>query len=430
MTQSKLHILNKVIAIAALIAVVTLCTDFAYALDYTEIGNRDAKAPKISAKSAILYSLDLDEVMYSKKPNLKCEPYSITKLMTAYLAVDNLDLDQEVTVSKKAANDAPDGSTMFLHPGEIVTVKELLYGALLTSGNDAAYALAEAVSGNVKDFAELMNKTAEKWDCTSTHFVNSSGYKAKGHYTTANDLLIIAKKALENDTIRKIAFTKKYNMRETNKNMKRILLNHTTLSYKKNSGVLGGKTGYWSNQDCSVVLQYCKNELSALLILLGDTETGREIDTKTMLEFAHKVTPGYRVCSDGEEVGTVWVRHGARTRIKVAVSGDANAYPKRQSKYKVRVKKVLDKGVTAPLQKGEKLGTLRVIVSGTEVARRDIVAADSVKVGWFPSWIYIPNAVVICFIVFVLLLAALILTLRRINKSRRKNRNKPQIMLK
>ena len=424
---------RSLIYIKILLAVVFLATLFfslnvkcAYALEYEEIGNLDAKAPSVYAKSAILYSLDLEEVMYSKKPNLKCEPYSITKLMTAYLAVENLDLDQKVTVSKKAADDAPDGSTMFLHEGEIVTVKELLYGALLTSGNDAAYALAEAVSGSVKDFAELMNKTAERWGCTKTHFVNPNGYRAKGHYTTANDLLIISKEALGNETVREIAFTKKYKMRATNKNMKRILLNHT-IPEKKNTGILGGKTGYWSNDDCSVVLQYNKKQLSALLILLGDTEMGREIDTKTLLKFAHKVTPGYRVCADGEEVGTAWVKHGARTRVKAAVVGDVRAYPKKQSKWRVHLKKDWNKGITAPLQKGDKLGTLRVIVSGTEVAHRDIVAADSIATGWFPSWLYIPNAVVVCFIVLILLLTALILTLRTINKRKRRRRRRKMV---
>ena len=419
----KNKILNIIIASLLIVAIIFCSTITTFALEYQEIGNENAKAPNVYAKSAILYSLDLEEVMYSKHPNLKCEPYSVTKLMTAYLAVDNLELDQKVRISKKAANDAPDGSTMFLHPGEIVTVKELLYGALLTSGNDAAYALAEAVSGNMKDFAELMNKTADKWGCTKTHFVNPNGYKAKGHYTTANDLLIIAKHALGDETVRKIAFTKKYNMRATNKNMKRILLNHTIPKNNKRSGILGGKTGYWSTQDCSVVLQYNKKELSALLILLGDTELGREIDTKYLLRYAHKVTPGYKVCKDGDIVGTVWVKHGAKTRVKTVVSGDANAYPKRQSKLRIRVKKEYNKKITAPLKQGDKLGTLRVFVSGNEVASRDILAADSVAVGWFPSWIYISNTAVICFVLLIILLVALIMILRTINKSRRRNRN-------
>ena len=106
----------------------------------TPYGNSDTKAPAITAKAAILYSVDLDEIIYSKNQDIKYDPYSITKLVTSYLAANNLDPEEKVTISKNAANDSYEGSTMFLVPGEKVTVDQLLHGALMLSGNDAATA--------------------------------------------------------------------------------------------------------------------------------------------------------------------------------------------------------------------------------------------------------------------------------------------------
>lgn len=397
-----------------------ISTNFSCALEYANVGNPDSTPPTITAKSAILYSIDLDEVIYSKNADLKCDPYSVTKLVTAYLAAEKLDLDQEVTISKKAANDFADGSTMYLQAGEIVTVKDLLYGTLLTSGNDAAYALAETVSGNVKEFVALMNKTVAKWGCEKTHFMNPSGYKAKGHYTTSNDLLEIARNVLDNETVREISFTKKYRMKETNRYKKRVLRNHTVLFRKKNSGVLGGKTGFWDEGDCSVALEYCKDELRAILIILKDTEKGRRRDAKSLLKYAHEATPGYMVVDKDDEVGKVWIKHGAKTRVKTIMAGALYAYPKKQLKHRIHTKKIINDNIKAPLKKGTVVGKMEVYVQREKVGEENILLAEDVKLGWFPSNIYISNMVTVFIILIFVLLFSLIMVLRAINKRKRK----------
>lgn len=134
--------------------------------------NRRRK-PTVYAGGAVVYCENTGETIFSQNAKRQYDPYSITKLMTALLAVQHLPLDKTVTVSEKAA--AQGESTMDLVKGEKVTVEQLLYGALLLSGNDAAYALGEAVSGNMTDFVRLMNKTARNIGCRSTHFENATG---------------------------------------------------------------------------------------------------------------------------------------------------------------------------------------------------------------------------------------------------------------
>lgn len=171
--------------------------------------------PDVTAGGAIVYCQNTGEVVYSKNMNKKIAPYSVTKLMTVLLAVQNLPLDKEVTISHAAASQKE--ASMNLKAGEVLTVKDLIYGALLPSGNDAAYALGEAVSGNMKDFVKLMNKTAVNIGCENTQFKNPNGMKQKGHYTSAYDMMLITKTALSNDVIRKAAGSTSYTVKKTNK---------------------------------------------------------------------------------------------------------------------------------------------------------------------------------------------------------------------
>ena len=123
--------------------------------DTVQVGGKKVSKPDITAGAAALYCVNTDETIYSKDANTRYLPFSITKLLTALIAVENLPMDQKVTVSKEAAEQ--EGSTMSLQEGEVVTVEELLYGTLMLSGNDAAYALAETCAGSEKKFVAMMN---------------------------------------------------------------------------------------------------------------------------------------------------------------------------------------------------------------------------------------------------------------------------------
>ncbi|TDP59586.1 D-alanyl-D-alanine carboxypeptidase family protein [Aminicella lysinilytica] len=346
--------------------------------------------PSITAGGAMVYCENTGEVVYSKNAGTRYSPYSITKLVTALLAVQNLPLDKEVTVSAKVA--AIGETTMSLEPGEKVTVEQLLYGMLMLSGNDAAYALGEAVSGNMNDFVALMNKTAKNIGCTHTHFANPNGMKSSSHYTTAGDFIQITRVALSNSTIKKIAGTKVYKMKATNKNKARTFKTHMDLLTDSGSGVYAGKTGYWTQYDCSLACAYKKNGLNLYIVILADTKTQRENDLKKLIDYSVKKVDGVRVVKAGKNEGKVRIKHGVKTRIDAYTSEDAYAYlPKEGSKSLISTKTVMDDDVKAPITRGTEVGTLKIYVGDDLVNQVPLVVNEDVATGWFPSYLGISN---------------------------------------
>ncbi|MDO5331576.1 MAG: serine hydrolase, partial [Bacillota bacterium] len=162
----------------------------------------------------IIYSLNADELRY---------PASTTKMLTAILALENLDLEDTVTVDKEAAGVG--GNSLKLKSGEKFKVKDLLYGTLVISANDGAVALAKKVSGSVEEFAKLMNKKAIEIGCTSSNFVNPNGLHDDNHYTTARDLALIAMYCMKNETFREIVSLPSYTVPATNLSEERVVEN-------------------------------------------------------------------------------------------------------------------------------------------------------------------------------------------------------------
>lgn len=150
------------------------------------------------------------EVSYAKNIYQKMYPASVTKIMTAYLALTYGDMDSMVTASAKAVDQTADSSCCGLALGDQIRLGDLIYGLLLPSGNDAAIAIAEHISGSVDEFAALMNKTASEWGATGTHFVNPNGLHNDEHYTTVYDLYLIFSHCTQNEEFVKYISTKAY----------------------------------------------------------------------------------------------------------------------------------------------------------------------------------------------------------------------------
>jgi len=413
----------RAVIAAALIFVTTLMLFSQIALaeagSMIPIGDPNAEPPELKAKAAALYSLDLDRVVYAKNENKKMSPYSITKILTCYLAIENLWLDEEVTVSADATQAYENGTTIYLKEGEKIRVCDLVYGALLASGNDAAYALGEAVSGSEKDFADLMNKTVSEWGCKDTHFVNANGWKNDEHYTTAHDMSIIAAKCFENVSLLTMSLEKEYTIPETNMTEARQLKNYFLSAVKKVNGITGGKTGSWSEDDCSIALQFEKDGLKAVVILLGDTHKSRAKDVKKLIDFSPVVTPGFLVSDKGDIVTTARVRHGEITKAELSVDGATVAYPASNDTKDIEVVTDIDK-LEAPLSKGDKAGTYKVFVDGSLVGEHDLVMAEDVETGWFPSYLYISNRQTMIIAFALLCLLFLIMVINRVKKAGKK----------
>lgn len=379
------------------------------------------KRPSITAGGAVTYCQNTGEIIYAKNKNKKFAPYSTTKMMTALLAVQNLPLDQEVTISERAAQEGE--ATMDLVAGEVVTVKDLVYGTLILSGNDAAWALAEAVSGNVNKFVKLMNKTAENIGCENTHFSNPNGMDEKDHYSTAYDMMLITKLALSNETIRTAAGTVKYKMDATNMSDKRVMKTHVPLIGEKNSNYYAGKTGYWDDNNCSIVLGYENNGLQVVVVVLDATKEDREKDVKKITEYTTKKVEGVKVVEKDAEEGKVRIKQGAKTRLDTYTAEVGYAYlPKEASESLIGTKVVMYNDVTAPVKAGTVVGKFEIYVGEDLVNQVDLVIKEDVEKGWFPSYLGISNlaTVIIGFLLVVLLIVRIWLGMEAAKRKRRK----------
>lgn len=396
------------------------------------VGDLNAEAPEIKADCAVLYSLDLGEFVYGKNADKRIDPYSTTKILTCWLALKNLDKEQVVTVSEKATQEYKAGTTIWLKPGEKIRVIDLVYGAMMESGNDAAYALGEAVSGSEADFADLMNKTVAEWGCENTHFVNANGWQNKNHYSTVHDMAVITTKCLENKELMDISITKSYTAPATNLTGAREMKNWFLGAVDNDDIMTCGKTGSWSEDDCGLVASFTEDGLSEVMVILGDSEKGRTEDAKILADYAHRVTPGYAVPAAGSNVKTVWVRHGAKTRVDLVADGATYAYPADNRARAIRTEIETEK-LEAPVRKGQEAGKIQVYMGDELIGEHKLVVSEDIKTGWLPSYLYISNKATMNALkvigLFILLLL-LVSTIGRKGASRRRQKKEARKRLR
>lgn len=258
----------------------------------------DSDNLKTYCPSCILIEANTGKVLYEKNADDVRFPASTTKVMTAILTVENCNLDDVATVSHNAVYSIPyDYTHASLKEGEELTIEQLLYALMIPSANDAAIVLAEHISGSVEEFSKLMNKRAEELGCKNTHFVNPNGIHNKDHTSTAYDLALMGKFAMQNSIIRKIVSTKQFTLPATNKyskadrtfnNSNDLLSTYSRYYYEGTTGV---KTGYTGEAGNCIIASAKKNDFEVILVVLGgeSTNTGlsqRYLDCKTLFDYA------------------------------------------------------------------------------------------------------------------------------------------------
>jgi serine-type D-Ala-D-Ala carboxypeptidase (penicillin-binding protein 5/6) len=255
----------------------------------TPVAKAAPKPPAINAGASVLMDLNSGEVLYSKNMNYKYGPASTTKIMTALLTLENCKLEDVVVVGKKPPFEG--GSKIYILEGEKLTIEQMMYGLMLTSGNDVANALAEHISGSVEEFAKLMTKRAKEIGCLNTHFSNANGLKNDNHYTSAYDLALITRKAMESPIFRKVVSTVNYQIPPTNKQKQiRYLHNHNKmLSVKidKYPGADGVKTGYTIKSKYTYVGSATRNGRTLIAVFLFDNK-GFYKETANLFNYGFK----------------------------------------------------------------------------------------------------------------------------------------------
>ena len=333
--------------------------------------------PSIAGKAWIVGDLSSGQILAADKADMRVEPASLTKLMSAYLVFTalgegKLKLDQPVTVSTHAWR-AP-GSRMFIEPRKPVTVEQLIYGMEVQSGNDATIALAEAVAGTEEVFAQLMNREAARLGMKDSHFVNATGLPDPKHYTTAADLYKLSA-ALIRDFPQQYA--RYYAVKEfrynniTQPNRNRLLW--------LDPSVDGVKTGHTDAAGFCLIGSANRGGRRLLSVFLGGaSENSRAQESLKLLNWGYQFFDSVKLYAGNAPVRRLKVWKGAHPEVKVGVAKDLLvAVPKGEAE-KHKAELVTTQPLVAPLSQGQRVGTLRVSFDGKPLGEYPLVALEPV----------------------------------------------------
>ena len=351
---------------------------FAFLLSFACAAQAAApQPPSLIGKAWVLGDLSSGQVMLAQRADERFEPASLTKMMTAYvvfaaLRERKLSVDQQVNVSPRAWKAA--GSRMFIEPRKPVTVDELIRGIVVQSGNDACIALAEAVAGNEEAFVQMMNREAMRLGMKNTKFVNASGLPDAQHYSTAQDLYLLAA-ALIRDFPNEYAqyYSQKEfrynNISQSNRN--RLLWLDPTVD--------GIKTGHTEAAGYCLIASARRGPRRLISVLLGATsETTRAQESLKLLNWGYQFYDSVKLYSAATPVKQIEVWKGAARHVNVGVGSDLFVTVPKGEADKLKAELVSQQPLEAPLTKGQRVGVLRVTHDGKPYGEYPLVALEPV----------------------------------------------------
>lgn len=320
-----------------------------------------ANAVNTSAASSMLIEQSSGRVLYEKAADDEHLIASVTKIMTALVALEHGDKNRSYTVT---AQDMAEGSSMYLKPGDTLRLEELLYGLMLVSGNDAALAVAHCVSGELGDFVALMNETAAELGLTHSHFANPNGLDAEGHYSSARDLSVLAARALENDDFRRIVSTASVTIGE------RYLANHNKL-LRLYEGCIGVKTGFTKAAGRTLVSAAAREGMTLVCVTLNDGDDWN--DHMSLLDYGFANYRMETAAPAGRVLASVLVRGGTAASVPLIAMEDLR-YPLAEGET-LKIVAQVPVSVVAPVVPGQVLGKVCAYLEGEEVASVELAAA-------------------------------------------------------
>lgn len=404
-----------------------------------------------TAEAVILYELNSETMVYAYQPDERIYPTSMVKLMTVLVALEKGKLDDQVTVTRSALNSVAIGSVSAkLKSGEILTLEDLLYCTMIASANDAAAVVAEHIAGSQAAFVQLMNERAAELGCRSTHYSNPSGLHDEETYTTARDICRITEAALKNEQFKTIFQAVSYTIPATNKSDPRELKTTNNMALPGNKyydeRVTGGKTGSTDKGGRCLTVTASSGDMELICIVMGakatyETEVsisqyGSFEECKELLDYAFSGFSYRQVFFDGQSISQYPVQGGANQVVTQPAASASTVLPNDLDKSLLRwVYSQKDTVLTAPVEKGQSIGTVQVWYGEKCLAQTDMVAMNAVEVQTDPvipdapvqedagSW----RALVVTLGVFggvALVLFALATVLRIVGNARKKARRR------
>ena len=348
-------------------------------------------APKVTSEAVILMDKNTEKILYEKNATEKMYPASTTKILTAILTIENVDLNENVTISENAVTSIPEGYvTADLQVGEILTVEQLLEILLLHSANDAAVALAEHVGGTVDSFVSMMNTKINELGLSNTHFTNPYGRQDPNHYSTAYDMAIIMKYCMDNEEFRKIDGLASCAIPATNLHEPRMYSSSNRMIDPSDENyypyITAGKTGFTTQAgECFISCSY-KDDIELIAVVLGgegiNDPQARFSDTKSLYEYGYSNYSLKNIVDADDIVYQMQIPNATKeTRnLNLIAKNSINALVNNNFQNTSLTPEVTLKteDISAPIDEGEVLATAKYTVDGEEY-EVDLVADHSVE---------------------------------------------------
>lgn len=325
------------------------------------------------AKSAIMIEASTGKIVFEKNSNERLPMASMTKMMTLLIIMDNIQSgnlrwDEKVKTSEHAASMG--GSQIFLEVGEEMTVEDLVKGICIGSGNDAAVSMAERIGGTEEEFVKMMNKKAKELGLKNTNFVNACGLDDDNHYSSANDMAVIAKELVKYDKILEFTGTYEDYLRKNTDNS--FWLVNTNKLVRYYSGVDGLKTGFTETAGYCITTTAKKNNMRLITVVMGEESSAvRNSETTQMLDYGFNTYQIDTVLSKDTVLATKRVELGSSNSVKIVPKEDVNILntkvgTKREVTYKFEINHV-----KAPVKSGDVVGKINVMENGKNIMSID-----------------------------------------------------------
>lgn len=345
-----------------------------------------------SASSCIIIDECTGRVLLSHNAESPLPMASTTKVMTALLALELGDLDAPVTCSRNAFG-VP-GTSIYLAQGETLTLRQMLYGLMLASGNDAATAIAEHIGGTVEDFCRMMTFRAQELGCTNTVFRTPHGLPCEGHYTTAHDLALIAREAMGHETFREIVSTTRATIPWEGHAYSRVLCNKNKL-LSTYDGATGIKTGYTKKAGRCLVFGAERDGMRIIGVVLNCPDWFDE--AARLMDLAFERYESVTMLEAGETVAAIDVHQSGGLQAEAVLLTDLTGIVPRGTLPTVTI--TLPDSIDAPVTAGQVLGQAQLQANGVTIAEADIIAAEEIARDdltarwrtWWRNWLGTPQ---------------------------------------
>lgn len=416
-------LISKVLTI---FIIFTINCNLAYAEDFT-----------ITSNEAVLYNLNDNKIIYELNKDERVPVASLTKIMTTIIALENIDnLDEEVTITAEAFLGTDGYSKAGFKIGNKVTYRDLLYGIILPSGADAVNAIVLNTTGNLDEFVSLMNKKAEELNLVNTHFDNAIGMDSDptevmdsndenvniasyGNYSTAQDIAILLKYALENATFKEIFTTKEYTVPNTNLKLKSTLTTYATYSNLDTSNILGAKSGFTDDAGLCLASISTIDNVNYLLVTLGASTTNRANAVKDSLTIYNYYSNNYSyktVLDTNQIIDTIPIKWGKEKEYNIKSETNLELYLKNDidlNKIKYNYQGIEE--LNYKILSGSKLGTVEVIYEEEVLTTLDIYLKEKLDY-------YHPSLYAIILLTLILIISIIISKKKRRKRRRRKRK--------